>query len=81
MSKVKFELNKSGVRDLLRSNEMMSVCVDYANKVQGRAGDGYEVSTYVGANRVNASVSAATYEARKDNHENNTLLKALGGGA
>ena len=79
MSKVKFELNRAGVRELLRSAEAMSVCRTYADGVRNRAGDGYEVTTYVGKNRANASVHAETYEARKDNYENNTLLKARGG--
>ena len=78
MSKVKFELNRAGVRELLRSQEAMIVCQEYANNIRNRAGDGYEVDTYVGTNRANASVYAATYEARKDNYENNTLLKARG---
>lgn len=77
MSKVKFKLNRAGVRELMRSHEMMNVCRSYAEGIKGRAGDGYEVTTYVGANRVNASVHAETYEARKDNYDNNTLLKAL----
>ena len=59
----------------------MNICAEYASGVQARAGDGYIVTTYVGKNRVNASVMADTYEARQDNYENNTLLKALGGGA
>ena len=80
MSKVKFRLDRAGVRELLRSPEAMSVCRDYANAVQSRVGEGYEVTTHVGRNRVNASVHAETYEARKDNYDNNTLLKALGGG-
>ena len=80
MSKAKFELNRAGVRELLRSQEMMNICREYADGVQARAGDGYEVTTHVGRNRVNASVHAGTYEARKDNYDNNTLLKALGGG-
>ena len=42
--------------------------------------EGYEVTTYSGRKRANASVHAETYEARKDNYDNNTLLKALGGG-
>ena len=78
MSKVKFELNRAGVRELLRSQEAMEVCKTYANAIQSRAGNGYEVDTYAGRNRVNASVYAATYEARRDNMENNTLLKARG---
>jgi hypothetical protein len=79
MSKVKFELDRGGVRELLRSQEALNVCKGEAIAVQGRAGEGYEVTTYVGKNRVNASVHAETYEARKDNYDNNTLLKALGG--
>lgn len=80
MSRVDFKLNRAGVRELLRSGEMASICREHANKVKNAAGDGYEVTTYTGRNRVNASVHAETYEARKDNYENNTLLKALGGG-
>ena len=80
MSKVKFKLNRAGVRELLRSQEAMSVVSDYAMRVQSRCGAGYEMTTHVGVNRVNASVHAATAEARRDNYNNNTLLKARGGG-
>lgn len=79
MSKVKFELDKGGVRDLLRSQEALNVCKGYAETARNRAGEGYEVTTFVGRNRANASVHAETYEARKDNYDNNTLLKSLGG--
>ena len=79
MSKVKFELDKGGVRDLLRSQEALNVCKGYAETARNRAGEGYEVTTFVGRNRANASVYAETYEARKDNYDNNTLLKSLGG--
>ena len=78
MSKVKFVLNRAGVRELLRSPEAGNVCKSYAEAIRNRAGNGYEVDTYVGTNRANASVYAATYEARKDNLDNNTLLKARG---
>lgn len=77
MSLTKFQLNRDGVRELLQSSEMMAICKSYADAVCMRAGDGYEVSTYTGINRVNASVKAVTSEAYKDNLENNTLLKAL----
>ena len=79
MSKVKFELDKGGVRDLLRSQEALNVCKGYAEAARNRAGEGYEVTTFVGRNRANASVHAETYEARKANYDNNTLLKSLGG--
>ena len=81
MSKVKFKLNRAGVRELMKSQEMMNVVTDYADQIRGRAGEGYEVSQFVGRNRVNASVFAAIYEALQDNYEHNTLLKARGGGS
>lgn len=79
MAKVKFELNREGVRQLLTSPEMMSVCSEYANRALNGLGDGYEVSTFTGKNRVNAEVAAVSYKARKENSENNTILKAIGG--
>lgn len=77
MSKAKFELNRAGVRELLKSSEMLQICEGYAKKAQSQLGDGYSVSTYNGKNRVNASVSAQSYAARKENSENNTILKAV----
>ena len=78
MSKVRFELDRAGVRELMKSPEAMDVCKEYASAIRNRAGDGYEVDTYVGKTRANASVYASTYKARRDNYENNTLLKARG---
>ena len=79
MSNFKFKLNRSGVRELMRSPEMMAVCSQYAQTAMQSLGDGYEVSTYTGKNRVNAQIAAKTYEAKKENAENNTILKAVGG--
>lgn len=79
MSKVKFKLNYEGVGQLLRSEEMKSVCEGYAARIQGRCGPDYEVTTHTGPKRVNASVHAATVEARRENAKNNTLLKAVRG--
>ena len=78
MSNVKFKLNRQGVRELLRSEEMMAVCRSHADAARSRLGEGYEVTT--GKNRVNASVFAATAEARRENAAHNSILKAVGGG-
>ena len=75
----KFQLNRSGVRELLRSDELMAECSNHAKRIHSRCGDGYEMTTHVGKNRVNASVHAKTIKARKDNSKNNTLLKAMRG--
>lgn len=77
MSKVDFKLNSKGVRELLRSSGAMGICEEYAGGVLARAGEGFEVTTMVGKNRANASVSAVTYEARKRNYGENILLKSL----
>lgn len=79
MGKVKFELNRAGVKELLQSSEMMAICKEYADNAVASLGEGYEVSTHTGKTRVNASVTAVTYKARKENSETNSILKAVGG--
>ena len=79
MSKVRVELNSSGVKELLRSKEMMAICEQHANRALSRLGEGYVVTSMTGKNRVNASIYAESYQAKKENSENNTILKALGG--
>lgn len=76
--KIRIELNSEGVRELLKSPEITAICKAHADQIAGRAGAGYEVTTYSGKTRVNASVHAATDEAYRDNLKNNTLLKAVG---
>ena len=75
MSSVKFELNKAGVKELLKSQPMVDVLKSYAGQVANRAGDDYDV--HVGPNRANVSVETVTDEAAQDNYDNNTLLKAV----
>ncbi len=80
MANLKVTLNEAGVRELLRSSEMLSICKEYADNALEILGDGYEVTTYTGKNRVNASIKATTRKAKKENLENNTILKAVRGG-
>lgn len=75
----RIELNREGVRELLRSQEMTEICKSHADRIAARAGSGYEVTTHTGRNRVNASVHAASDAAYRDNLKNNTLLKAVSG--
>ena len=77
--KFDFELNKAGVRELMLSDDMMRVCEKYANNAVSKLGDGYEASIYHGKTRVNASVIAVTNEARRENLETNSILKAVTG--
>ena len=76
--KVQIKLNRAGVQALLRSNEIGEAVKIQANRVLGKAGDGYAVKHKVGKNRQIYTVYADTYKAAKDNLDNNTLLKAVG---
>ena len=79
MANVDFELNRDGVRELLRSDEMMKVCSEYASASLSRLGDGYSMDTRRGKNRVNAQVTAETFAARHENAKSNSILKSLRG--
>lgn len=76
-NKIKVELNSEGVRQLLKSQEIKSMCAQKASEIVLRCGSGFGTDTYVGSNRVNAMVFAETAEAKKRNSRDNTLLKAL----
>lgn len=78
MANVLIKLNDDGIREILKSDEVMSELRSHAQKVLNSAGDGYAISEYKGKTRGNVSVYANTKEAYKDNLENNTLLKAVG---
>lgn len=74
----KLVLNREGVGEMLKSQEILDVCVSYANQIGATLGEGYEISEYHGSSRVNASVHAVSEAAQRDNLENNTMLKAAG---
>lgn len=79
MANMKFELNREGVRELLKSKEMMDICEGYANNALSKLGDGYQVTTHTGTNRVNAEVSAESNAAKRENLKENTIIKAVFG--
>ena len=74
---MKVKLNHNGVGELLKSNAMQQICLEHANRIRNNAGPGYEVQRRNYPERSGAVVKAVSYEARKDNAENNTLLKAV----
>lgn len=74
---IRFELNRKGVGEMLKGSDMQQMLLGEAEKIAGRAGSGYETDTFVGKTRANASIWAATDEAKSDNFENNTLLKSV----
>jgi hypothetical protein len=73
----KFVLNYSGVAELMKSPAMVDLLREKAKSIQDKAGDGYEISSFVGENRANVSVKTKSRKAIRDNNKNNTLLKAM----
>jgi hypothetical protein len=77
MSKFKFVLNRAGVRALMKSEEMQSILKEKADNALNSLGEGYKSDIHVGKNRANAMVYADTYQAKRDNLKNNSILKAV----
>lgn len=73
MSDFYFELNTSGVAQLLHSAEMSSALMAEAEHIAANAGEHYEAKQM--PTRVIAVPSDE--EGEQDNYENNTLLKAV----
>jgi len=67
MSKVKIELNSSGVRELLKSPEMQAILSEHAHRIAGHSGG--EVEEYIAQTRAVATV--------RGDDGNNSLLKAV----
>lgn len=74
---MKFELNRAGVRDLLRSEEVQSMLVAEAEARTASLGDGYAVDTMIGKNRINVRITAESREAQAENLRDNTLLQVI----
>lgn len=77
MSNFRFELNRAGVRQLLRGDAIQGALKGCASRAKSKLPSGYEQDIYIGKNRSNAMIWAETASARKDNSDNNSILKAL----
>ena len=78
MSKiVKFKLNKAGVGELLKSEEVGSVCMEHANCVRNSAGEHYTAEARHYRERTGAAVYPSDPVGIRDNLQNNTLLRSL----
>lgn len=75
--KFKFELNREGVKQLLKSKEMQAVLQGHASAMRDRCGEGYEDEVLIAPTRAIARVRAKTTKARRNNTKNNTTLKAV----
>ncbi|MDO4383887.1 MAG: hypothetical protein Q4C18_05280 [Eubacteriales bacterium] len=78
MAKVIVRLNRSGVRELLKSSELQSRCIMHAQRIQRIAGEHYTTESRTYPERNGASVYPADDAGYYDNLNNNTLVKAMG---
>lgn len=78
MAKVRVVLNRKAVGQLLKSKEMQAILDEQASRVLASLGGGYESEAGATEQRAKVRITAATAAARKENLENNTLLKAIG---
>ena len=74
----KFKLKYSGVRELLNSEDIENVCMQFAEDVAATAGEGHEASTFKGFDRIHGSVRAVSNSAKQKTLDENHLLKAAG---
>lgn len=74
---VKFELDRAGVAELLNSAEMRNVLRDAADAKLSALGAGYDALEGDTGQRAKVTIAAITAETKKDNLENNTLIKVV----
>ena len=77
MSKLKIKLNSKGVKELLKSEDITQTCIEQAEAVRQRAGDGYAMERRTYPERTGCIVYTDSVKAMTENLKNNTLLKAL----
>ena len=77
---IKFELDRSGVRELMKDPGVVGECAKIASAAYARLGEGYVMESRTYPERHGYALYPETREAEKDNLDNNSLLKAVGGG-
>lgn len=76
-TKVTIKLNSEGVQELLKSEAIQNQCLSLAKSAVSSLGSGYTAETRNYPERSGAIVKATTYEAAKENSENETIQKAV----
>lgn len=76
----KFELDRAGVRELMKDPGIVGECETLTAAAYARLGDGYVMEPRNYPERSGYAIYPESREAEKDNLDNNSLLKAVGGG-
>lgn len=76
---VDIKLNIRGLNSFMKSPEVAACVQEAGESVARAAGEEYEAKTYTDTKYIAiCDVSATTEKAKRDNYENNTLVKAMG---
>lgn len=73
-------LNSAGVRDVLRSAEVLRDLTERAGRIQRAAGPGHGIHSELGRSRARVSVFTETAEAMNGEAKDHRLLRALDAG-
>lgn len=80
MTDVKIKVNRKGVRELLRSPEVLADLERRAHRIANAAGPGHRVESQVGANRARVAVITDTIEAMVAEATDRRLTQAIDAG-
>lgn len=80
MAKVTVILNRKGIRDLLRSEQVRADLVRRAHNIAAAAGDGHTVDSQIGRNRARAAVITTSIPAMIREARDRNLTRALDAG-
>lgn len=77
MNRIKVWVEPKAVIEIMQSEKMQEILNEYAQKAVAELGEGYEATSFMGTDRAKAQVTAVSYKAKKENLEQNTILKAV----
>ena len=80
MSNFRFELDRNGVRELMKDPGVVGVCQGLASAAFARLPEGYQLEPRNYPERHGYAIYPESSAAERDNMKNNSLLKAVGGG-
>lgn len=73
----RFQLNRSGIRSILKSAEAKAELERRAKAVASTAGEGFEWDSMIGVSRARATVKTATNAARRAEAKDKKLTRSI----
>lgn len=77
MARPKIRWNQAAFREIRKRQETEDMLIGVVKDVLDQLGEGYEGDVKQGPNRLRGGIRVDSWEAFRDNEENNTLLTTL----